>query len=90
MRPRDVRAILFCAVTTLLLFVVSALIFHNWLVTLGLTGAWAAFVLTRPRMLRVMRRMRGEPDWSGYFRNDAAQGFEEPPARRPDEARSRL
>ncbi|HEY8615172.1 hypothetical protein [Phenylobacterium sp.] len=70
MRARDLRAILFCAATTVLLFAVSGLAFRNWLVTLALTGAWAAFVLTRPRMLRVMRRLRGEPDWGGYFKND--------------------
>jgi len=27
-------------------------------------------VLTRPRMLRVYRRLRGEPDWGGYFKDD--------------------
>jgi hypothetical protein len=70
MRPRDLRAILFCATTTVLLFAVSFLALRNYFVSLALTGAWAAFVLTRPRMQRVFRRLRGEPDWSGYFKND--------------------
>lgn len=70
MRPRDARAIAFCATTTLLLLLGSALLLHSLLISLALTGAWAALVLTRPRMIRVMRRLRGEPDWSGYFKND--------------------
>ncbi|MCR5878158.1 hypothetical protein [Phenylobacterium sp. J367] len=70
MRPRDLRAILFCTATTVLLFALSYLAFRNYLASLALTGAWAAFALTRPRMLRVFRRLRGEPDWSGYFKND--------------------
>jgi hypothetical protein len=70
MRPRDLRAILFCAATTLVLLVASYLLVHSILVSLALTGAWDAWLLTRPRMVRVFRRLRGEPDWSGYFKND--------------------
>lgn len=70
MRARDVRAILFCVVTTAALFAVAFVFTRNYVASLGLTGAWAAWVLTRPRMIRVMRRLRGDPDWSGYFRND--------------------
>jgi len=70
MRPRDVRAIGFCAVTIVALAAVSFGITQNYLVALGLTLAYAAFVLTRPRMLRVYRRLRGEPDWGGYFKDD--------------------
>lgn len=70
MRARDVRAILFCVTTTLLVFIVSWLALHNPLVSVAGAAAYAALVFTRPRMLRVFRRLRGEPDWSGYFKND--------------------
>jgi len=70
MRPRDVRAIAFCALTILGLAALSFVISQNYGVALGLTAAYAIFVLTRPRMLRVYRRLRGEPDWGGYFKND--------------------
>jgi hypothetical protein len=70
MRPRDVRAIAFCAITILGLAALSFVFSQNYLVALGLTGAYAAFILTRPRMLRVYRRLRGEPDWGGYFKDD--------------------
>lgn len=70
MRARDVRAILFCAGATLALLIVSYLAFRNPLASLALAAALAAWLVTRPRMQRVMRRMRGEADWSGYFKND--------------------
>jgi len=70
MRPRDARALAFCAVTILGLAALSFALSQSYIVTLGLTGAYAAFVLTRPRMLRVYRRLRGEPDWGGYFRDN--------------------
>ena len=70
LRPRDARAIAFCVVTIAALAAVSFLLSQNYLLALGLAGAYAALVLTRPRMLRVYRRLRGEPDWGGYFKND--------------------
>jgi len=70
MRPRDARAIGFCAGTIIALAALSFALTQNYVVALGLTGAYAAFVLTRPRMLRVYRRLRGEPDWGGYFKDD--------------------
>jgi hypothetical protein len=70
MRPRDARAIGFCAVTIIGLATLSFALSQSYLVALGLTSAYAAFILTRPRMLRVYRRLRGEPDWGGYFRDD--------------------
>ena len=69
MRARDVRAIAFCAVSAFGLFVAAFLILDSSLVAVALTGAWLALVLTRPRMQRVLRRMRGEPDWGGYFKD---------------------
>jgi len=70
MRARDVRAIAFCAVTTVAVLAVCFLATRNYLASVGLAAAYAAVILTRPRMLRVFRRMRGDPDWSGYFKND--------------------
>jgi hypothetical protein len=69
MRARDVRAIAFCAVTTLVVAGASKLLLHDLLAAGALTLAYAAFILTRPRMVRVFRRLSGEPDWSGYFDN---------------------
>lgn len=73
MRARDVRAITFCTVSTLVLLVGATLLTGSYLVSLALTGAYDAWLLTRPRMLRVFRRLRGEPDWSGYFDNDGTR-----------------
>ena len=56
--------------TIIALAALSFALTQNYVVALGLTGAYAAFVLTRPRMLRVYRRLRGEPDWGGYFKDD--------------------
>lgn len=70
MRPRDVRAIAFAIGSTILVLALSALLTRNSFASLGLGGAYAAIVLTRPRMLRVFRRLRGAPDWSGYYKND--------------------
>jgi fatty acid desaturase len=70
MRPRDARAIVFCTVTIVGLAALSFALSQSYVVALGLTVAYAAFILTRPRMLRVYRRLRGEPDWGGYFKDD--------------------
>src|SRR6185369_7197678 len=69
MRARDVRAIAFCSITTVLVLALSWLLLGSPLVSLALTGAYAVWLLTRPRMQRVIGRLRGEPDWSGYFSN---------------------
>ena len=70
MRPRDARAIAFCVVTILALAALSFALSQSYVVAFGLGCAYAALVLTRPRMLRVYRRLRGEPDWGGYFKDD--------------------
>jgi hypothetical protein len=70
MRARDVRAIAFCVATTLAMFVLVLLFSRNYIAAVAATIGWAAFVLTRPRMQRVIRRLQGKPDWSGYFKND--------------------
>ena len=71
LRPRDIRAIIFCAVTIFIIFVGGAILLPNLLAALAITVAYALFILTRPRMIRVMRRIRGldEGNWSGYYRN---------------------
>ncbi|RAK50935.1 hypothetical protein [Phenylobacterium deserti] len=69
MRPRDARAILFVVTTSLLVLILSLVLLRNYLASLAILGAWLAIVMTRPRMLRVMRRLRGEPDWSGYYKD---------------------
>ena len=70
MRARDLRAIVFCAVTTLAVFFLVLILSRNFIAAIAATAAWAALVLTRPRMQRVIRRLQGKPDWSGYFKND--------------------
>lgn len=73
MRPRDVRAIVFCGASTLALLSGSQLLLHNAIFSLALSAAYAAWMLTRPRMMRVYRRLRGDPDWSGYFDNEGGR-----------------
>lgn len=73
MRARDVRAITFCAVSMLVLLIGALTLTRSLVVSLALTAAYGALVLTRPRMIRVWRRLRGQPDWSGYFDNDGTK-----------------
>lgn len=70
MRARDIRAITFCVTTTVAVFLIVLFLGRNYIAAVAATGGWAALVLTRPRMLRVFRRLRGDSDWSGYFKND--------------------
>ncbi len=67
MRGRDARAIAFCVVTTFLLLAAAYVLSRNYIASVALGGAWVAFLLTRPRMRRVVRRLRGDVDWSGYY-----------------------
>jgi hypothetical protein len=64
-----VRAIAFCIATTVVLLVAAFLWLGSYPKALMITAAYDAFILTRPRMLRVFRRLRGEPDWGGYYKN---------------------
>ena len=79
MRARDVRAIAFCFVSMAALLVGALAFTHSLMISLALTAAYGALVLTRPRMLRVYRRLRGEPDWSGYFDNDGKHAVRREP-----------
>ena len=69
MRPRDAHAILFWIVTTLLLILALQAVGHRWVLTGIAAAAYNAWLLSRPRMIRVFRRLRGER-WersSAYF-----------------------
>jgi hypothetical protein len=70
MRARDLRGILFWAAGNVVLVVGTVLVFGNPIATLAAAAAWNAGLLTRPRARRILRRLRGDPDWSGYFKND--------------------
>jgi len=68
MRPRDVRAIAFWLATSLFLLVGVYLALRSVIAAAALTGAWNAWLLTRARMRRVFRRLRGETtDFTGYY-----------------------
>ena len=69
MRPRDARAILFWIATTLLLILAMEAALHRWILTGLAAAAYNAWLLSRPRMIRLFRRLRGER-WertNGYF-----------------------
>ena len=67
MRLRDIRAIAFCVVSTAVVGAGGLLVMPDWVMAAALTLAYAVFVATRPRMLRVYRRLRGESvEMSGY------------------------
>ena len=75
LRRKDVRAIAFCALSIATVFVIVFMIADRFLpqpiyaAPLGLT--FALWLLTRARMMRVWRRLRGEspPGWGNYYRN---------------------
>jgi threonine/homoserine/homoserine lactone efflux protein len=68
MRARDVRAIAFWITSSLVLLTGVFLATHGVIAAVALTGAYNAWLLTRPRMRRVFRRMRGETSgFSGYY-----------------------
>jgi hypothetical protein len=69
MRARDRRAIGFWLSSTVVVGLVAYLLSGDLLVFAGIVAAYNAWILTRPRMVRVFRRLRGDPDWSGYFKN---------------------
>jgi hypothetical protein len=49
--------------------VVAYLGVHSWPISAVVAGAYAAWLLTRPRMIRVFRRLRGDTilEWGGYY-----------------------
>lgn len=68
MRARDARAIAFWTISSLALLLGVYGATRSVIAAAALTAAWNAWLLTRPRMRRVFRRLRGETvDFSGYF-----------------------
>ena len=68
MRPRDVRAIAFWLTSSLVLLIAVYFAARNVIAAVAVTGAYNCWLLTRARMRRVFRRLRGETvDWSGYY-----------------------
>jgi threonine/homoserine/homoserine lactone efflux protein len=69
MRARDVRAIAFWLSSSLVLLVGAYLATTSVIAAVALTAAYNAWLLTRPRMRRVFRRLRGEDvtGFSGYY-----------------------
>ncbi len=66
LRRRDVRAITFCAVTTVLMAVLVFMATRNSWVAVAATIAYALFLLSRPRVRRVVGRLQDRPTWEGY------------------------
>ncbi|WP_369061720.1 hypothetical protein ABOZ73_06610 [Caulobacter sp. 73W] len=60
LRARDLRAIAFLLGSTALILLIAGLVLENLLAALALTAAYAVWLATRPRMIRVARRLRGE------------------------------
>ncbi|WP_297696018.1 hypothetical protein [Phenylobacterium sp.] len=67
MRPRDVRAIVFWITTSIVLLVLSYGLTRSIIVAAALACAYNAWLLTRRRARRVVGRLRGDVDWSGYY-----------------------
>jgi len=69
MRPRDARAILFWIASTVVLVLAIQAMMHNWMLTSIAAAAYNAWLLSRPRMIRTFRRLRGErlSRSGGYF-----------------------
>jgi hypothetical protein len=69
MRARDVRAIAFWIASSIVLVFGAYLLSRSVLVSAALVGAYNAWLLTRPRARRVVGRLRGDIDWSGYYQD---------------------
>lgn len=68
MRARDVRAITFWIVSSLVLLLLVYIVSQSLIAAAALTVAYSVGLLTRPRMRRVLRRLRGETvDFSSYY-----------------------
>jgi len=69
MRARDVRAFAFWIASSIVLVFGAYLLSRSVLVSAALVGAYNAWLLTRPRARRVVGRLRGDIDWSGYYQD---------------------
>jgi hypothetical protein len=65
------RAIVFCVVTIAAVLAGGVVLLQAWMPAIALTAGYAAWLLTRARMIRVIRRLRGDTGWdfSGYYRD---------------------
>ncbi len=71
LRPRDIRGIAFCAVIIPAVYITAAMTLHNQLYAFALTVLASVWLLSRPRMLRMYRRLRGESasGWGNYYQD---------------------
>lgn len=68
MRARDVRAITFWLTSSLVLLFAVYAATRSVIAAAALLAAYNAWLLTRARMRRVFRRLRGENmDFTGYY-----------------------
>ena len=70
MRRRDIHAIAFSGVTIPLLFACAMFLSRSCLIAFCVTAAYAILLFTRPRMIRVMRRLTGRGgryEGRGYY-----------------------
>lgn len=70
MRARDARAIGFCLLSASAVAMLANLVLENWVAASALGLACLVWLGTRPRMLRVMRRLRGQTvERISYYEN---------------------
>jgi hypothetical protein len=68
MRARDVRAIGFWIASSVALLIVAIVLLGVGPATLAFVAAYNVWLLTRPRMVRVLRRLRGQSlERIGYY-----------------------
>ena len=69
MRSRDIQALGFCVLTLAALLVLSSITLGPW-IGLGLGILYSAWLLSRPRMKRVMLRLQGKHyERISYYKN---------------------
>lgn len=70
MRTRDLQALAFWLFGTAVILALAGQLLHRWPFAFALAAAFNAFLLTRPRMIRVLRRLCGQQlKRQSYFRN---------------------
>jgi hypothetical protein len=68
-RGRDIRAIAFCTLSIPAVFALAFVLLADWRPAAAVAAGYAVWLLTRARMIRVMRRLRGETivERGGYY-----------------------
>ncbi len=70
MSARDIRALAFWLIGTAAILALAGRMLDRWPFAFALAAAFSAFVLTRPRMIRMLRRLCGQHlKRESYFRN---------------------